>query len=214
MTKATADFTGWEFFDVYDNLVPAGAFVSPTRQDITVNVCGKDVTVTALNWFHAVYVAYKQVAAETGGSLSKCELCGANLRYAALFEGPGNTMHVVGRECCKRVQDGVENRDEWAIVSAMKDAKEINTKNGLRWKVDLLQPAGFDRIPYADRPTYVSTWRPKLPPMARSRGSMGNPRVTIWAGSQEELYAKVSDFRNWLKGMHVGMAQKVTRRGF
>ncbi len=58
-TKNGVDFSGWEFFDVYDNVGFPGMFVSPTRQDITINVCGIDRTVNALNWNHAVMMAYR-----------------------------------------------------------------------------------------------------------------------------------------------------------
>jgi len=209
MTKNNVDFTGWNFYDVHDNQGFPGCYLSPTRQDYTIEQFGKDHVVNALTWMHARFTLYARLAEASGGDLGKCELCGARLRYAGIFEGPGDTLHVVGRECAQRVMAGAEDRNEWVIASAMKDAKEINTKNGPRWKVDLLEPVGFNAVPWGDRPTYTSRWVPKKP--GRNAG-FGNPRVTIWAGTQLELHEKVRDFRNWCKGMNIGMATKVTKR--
>jgi hypothetical protein len=213
MTKNTVDFSGWEFLDVLDNAPGPGSFMGDAREFV-VNVAGKDITVIANNWFHAEFRAFGQVAEQTGGLLSKCELCGARLRYAALFQGPENSLHIVGRECANRVSAGVENREEWAIALSMKDAKEITTKNGPRWKVDLLEPQGFRMIPYTERPSFVSTWTPKMPAGRGGRVKFGNPRVTIWAKDEAELMNNVRAFRIFLRARKVVVAQPIKKRNF
>lgn len=212
-TKANIEFTKtWEFVDVIDNDIPPGAFNNggAPPQPINVYVGSTERTVFALNWNHAIFMAFRDAAEAAGGDMHKCELCGANLRYAAVFEETSDkSIHVVGQECCKRVQEGVEDREEWVIVRAMKDAKELMTKNGLRWKVDLMEPEGFGRIPYKERPTYVSTWTPRGNQFTRRPKT----RVTVWASSQAELYEKVKDFRLWLAGMNMNTASRVSRFG-
>lgn len=214
MTKAHVDFTGWEFEDVYDRQVPPGAFLSSEpAKPITVRVAGRERTVVALNWNHAIFRAYSEAAVESGGELGRCELCGAHLRYSAIFSDAEGRIHVVGQECANRVEANCADREEWVIVASMKEAKEINTKNGLRWKVDLREPSGFRVIPYAERPSYCSTWTPKGPRI-RGRQTWGNPRVTLWANTEAELYDNVREFRLWLRSKNLNLAQVVKPRRY
>jgi hypothetical protein len=210
MMMMQTDFTGWEFHDVFDNVPMPGAFVSPTRQDIPVHVGQRTIVVNALNWNHAVVLAYRQAAEENNQQLDKCCVCGAKLRYAALFF-KGDALFVVGQECAQRVEAGCSDREEWQIALALKDMKSIQTKNGPRLTIQLQEPANFKLIPYAERPKFVSTWTPKGP-VIRGRQTFGKPRLTVWAETPDEMLTNVRELRNFLRTKNVNLAQRLKPR--
>ena len=200
MTKqdSSAQVAGWTFYDVFDTQPLPGAYVSHTpAQDFDVHVGNHVVTIHALNWNHAEHRAFEAEAERGGGDLRRCELCGAHLRYAALFFDANDFMHVVGQECANRVQAGVADREEWAIAQSIKEAKEIQTKNGLRWKLDLHEPNGFRMIAWDKRPKYASTFTPKC--RVGRRLIAGKPRVTLWANNEAELLDNLRAFRAFLR---------------
>lgn len=212
MTKNEINCTGWEFYDVYDTHPLPGAFVSSKPAE-PIFVPYLKRTVVALNWHHAEQQALTEAAQDAGGDLKRCELCGAHLRYAALFFDANERLHVVGKECANRVQSGLADREEWVIVAAVKEAKQMMTKNGMRWKVDLKEPNGYRLIPYDQRPSYASTWTPKRP-AGRGRFTYGTPRVTLWASNQAELLDIVRQFRQFLRDKNLNAASVVKPRRY
>jgi hypothetical protein len=168
--------------DEIDAYPGPGAFLS-TRDKVEYKVYG--VVVQAFNFMHAEYLACKQLVEASGGEWVRCALCNQPLRWLVLCRDEESGLHhILGRDCAATLDAGLPTQS-WDTKRKLRDIKEVQTKNGVRYIHKREVPSWFWKL---QRPSYVSVsaWERMV-----GRRKVKTWYLTIWGEGVDEVLSNI-----------------------
>lgn len=173
----TATHPNAELVDVVDLSPMPGEYLFCTRENRVMTPHDAfGVTVDA--WFP--YHAQRRAVQQKWGS--KCECCGARLRYAHIVRDEAGGYHCFGGTCVNVETLGAESARRLEYSGRVEQKKE----NG--FCATFAVPAGFWDAPRHQRPAFARPWKGMSAPKGRQR-----PRpvwkLSVWGASREECLA-------------------------